>query len=87
MPSKKKDDAPALAPDGSAPSTVAPAPAPERPTSAEIKALEASIAADQARLTEFKAKRDFVEFPKMVKERTFGSREEQDAAGPDYADV
>lgn len=52
----------------------------------EAEALEASIAAGQARLAEIRAKRDFKEFPKFVKGQIFASREEQDAAGPDYAD-
>jgi hypothetical protein len=53
----------------------------------EIKELEASIAEDQKRLDDLRRERDYVEFPKMVKGRTFASREEQDAAGPDFADV
>ncbi len=57
----------------------------------EIAMLEQRIAADQARLEQLR--RPFVEFPKMVRSRrdgearTFKSRTEQDAAGPDFADV
>lgn len=53
----------------------------------QVAALEASIAADQAQLAALVTKRDFQEFPKMVKGVVFASREEQDAAGPEYAEV
>jgi hypothetical protein len=54
---------------------------------AEITALEASIAADQARLAALRVKRDFKEYPKAVKDQIFASREAQDAAGPEYAEI
>ena len=50
----------------------------------EIAKLQKRIAEDQARLWELE--HPIIEFPKMVKGRTFNSREEQDAAGKDYAD-
>jgi hypothetical protein len=55
----------------------------------ETIAVEKEIAALQARLWELQ--HPIIEFPKMVTPkvgpaRTFNSREEQDAAGPDYAD-
>ena len=55
----------------------------------EIVAVEKEIASLQARLWELQ--HPIIEFPKMVTPkvgpaRTFNSREEQDAAGPDYAD-
>lgn len=53
----------------------------------EISDLEGRIAVDQAQLAALVAKRDFQEFPKMVKGVVFASREEQDAAGPEYAEV
>lgn len=72
----------------SAPATVPPAPPVPVPSlDAEIADLEGRIAADQARLAALIARRDFKEYPKDVNGRTFGSREEQDAAGPDYAEV
>ena len=46
--------------------------------------VEKQIASLQARLWELD--HPIIEFPKMVNGHTFNSREEQDAAGPDFAD-
>jgi hypothetical protein len=51
----------------------------------EIALLRKRIAEDQARLEQLL--HPPVEFPKWVKDRVFASREEQDAAGPEYAEV
>ena len=51
---------------------------------AEITALEAQIAALQAKLLTLQ--KPEIEFPKMVKGRSFKDRAEQDAAGPEFAD-
>lgn len=61
--------------------------APEFTTEQEIADLEGRIGSDQARLAELRAKKAFVEFPKMVKGHIFNSRAEQDAAGPEFADA
>jgi len=50
----------------------------------EIALLEERIAFLRKRADSLR--HPFIEFPKMVKGRTFASREEQDKAGPDYAD-
>jgi hypothetical protein len=50
----------------------------------EIKEVQRRIASLQARLRELE--HPFQEYPKMVKGHTFNSREEQDAAGSDFAD-
>lgn len=50
----------------------------------ELIEVEKEIAALQARLWELH--HPIVEFPKMVKGRTFNTREEQDAAGPEFKD-
>ena len=52
----------------------------------ELAELEKRIAVDQARAEELRFRINFAEFPKMVKGRTFASRAEQDAAGPEFAD-
>lgn len=65
----------------------APAPAvvPDLTPDQEIAELENRIAVDQARIHQLR--NPIIEFPKMVKDRTFASREEQYAAGPEYADA
>ena len=65
-------------------------PAPSKPLKGnlapadEIAELEKRIASDQERIRLLQ--NPIVEFPKIVNNRRFESREEQDAAGPDFAD-
>lgn len=69
-----------------APDLVQPVVASGHDLKGERAALLARIEADQKRLAEVERLLRFKEYPKMVKDRTFASREEQDAAGPEYAD-
>jgi hypothetical protein len=77
MAKKKATDKPAAA---KAPAPAPPALTPEE----EASALEARVAADQARVQQLR--NPAVEFPKYVKGHVFNSRAEQDAAGPEFAD-
>lgn len=50
----------------------------------ELAQLRKRMASDEVRLWELE--HPIIEFPKMVNGRTFDSRREQDAAGPEFAD-
>jgi hypothetical protein len=56
----------------------------ERPADVMIEALEKIITEAQAQI--YALQHPFQEYPKQVKDRTFASSAEQDAAGPEYAD-
>ena len=61
-----------------------PEPAVELPTADQIALLEAEIVKTQARI--FTLQHPTIEYPKMVKGRTFQTKAERDAAGPEWAD-